>query len=97
VRAPPDRDPGPRLAGRDDIDQEYETDMGVPKRKVAHARQMDRRSHHALTLPRLEACPHCHEPKLPHRVCPNCGWYRGRLAVEPKPAGGGAGSEEAAS
>ncbi len=70
--------------------------MGVPKRKVAHARQMDRRSHHALTLPRLEACPHCHEPKLPHRVCPNCGWYRGRLAVEPK-AAGGSSSEEAAS
>jgi large subunit ribosomal protein L32 len=96
VRAPP-TEPGPRPAGRDDTDQEYETDMGVPKRKVAHARQMDRRSHHALTLPRLEACPHCHEPKLPHRVCPNCGWYRGRLAVEPKPAGGSAGSEEAAS
>jgi len=69
--------------------------MGVPKRKVAHARQMDRRSHHALTLPRLEACPHCHEPKLPHRVCPNCGWYRGRLAVEPKAARGS--NEEAAS
>ena len=62
--------------------------MGVPKRKVAHARQMDRRSHHALTLPRLEQCPHCRESKLPHRVCPNCGWYRGRLAVQPKPAAG---------
>jgi ribosomal protein L32 len=22
--------------------------------------------------------------KLPHHVCPNCGWYQGRLAIEPK-------------
>ena len=28
--------------------------MGVPKRRVSHARQGDRRSHEALTLPRLE-------------------------------------------
>lgn len=23
-------------------------------------------------------CPRCHEPKLPHRVCKNCGFYNGR-------------------
>jgi large subunit ribosomal protein L32 len=70
--------------------------MGVPKRKVAHARQMDRRSHLALTLPTLVECPHCHEPKLPHRVCPACGWYGGRLAVEPRPAKGSSAGEESA-
>src|SRR5205823_4549233 len=26
----------------------------------------------------LSGCPHCHEPKAPHRVCANCGYYRGR-------------------
>jgi len=61
--------------------------MGVPKRKVSHARQGERRSHLAIATPRLEACPHCHQPKRPHHVCPNCGWYKGRLAVELKPAG----------
>ena len=25
-------------------------------------------------------CPQCHEPKAPHRVCTNCGYYRGRQA-----------------
>ena len=42
--------------------------MGVPKRRVSHARQGDRRAHLALTLPQLEECPHCHQPKRAHRV-----------------------------
>jgi large subunit ribosomal protein L32 len=70
--------------------------MGVPKRKVAHARQGDRRSHLALTLPKLVECPHCHQPKLQHRVCPACGWYNGRQAVALKPAGGSPAGEEPA-
>ncbi|TET52525.1 MAG: 50S ribosomal protein L32, partial [Actinobacteria bacterium] len=27
-------------------------------------------------------CPQCHEMKLPHHVCPNCGYYKGKQAVE---------------
>lgn len=61
--------------------------MGVPKRKVSRARQGERRSHLALSLPKLEECPHCHQPKRSHHACPNCGWYKGRPAVETKPAG----------
>jgi large subunit ribosomal protein L32 len=56
--------------------------MGVPKRKVSHARQGDRRSHLALRPPRLVECSHCHAPRLPHHACPSCGYYRGRPAVE---------------
>jgi large subunit ribosomal protein L32 len=58
--------------------------MGVPKRRVSHARQGERRSHFALELPKLEECPHCHEPKRPHHACPNCGYYGGRQVFEPK-------------
>jgi large subunit ribosomal protein L32 len=58
--------------------------MGVPKRRVAHARQGERRAHLAITLPELVECPHCHEQKLPHRVCQNCGFYQGRQAIELK-------------
>ena len=58
--------------------------MGVPKRRVSHARQGERRSHLAAGLPRLEECPHCHETKRAHNVCPNCGYYDGRLAIELK-------------
>ena len=27
------------------------------------------------------SCPQCHEPKLPHRVCPDCGYYKGKEVV----------------
>ena len=58
--------------------------MGVPKRKVSKARQGERRAHLAISAPALVECDHCHEPKLPHHVCPNCGWYQGRQAIELK-------------
>jgi large subunit ribosomal protein L32 len=58
--------------------------MGVPKRRVSHARQGERRAHLAITAPVLEECPHCHEPKQPHHACPNCGYYRGRQVLELK-------------
>jgi large subunit ribosomal protein L32 len=58
--------------------------MGVPKRRVSHARQGDRRAHHALTLPVLEACSHCQQPKQIHNACPVCGYYNGRPTVEIK-------------
>ncbi len=58
--------------------------MGVPKRRVSHARQGDRRSHLALSLPRLEECPHCHAQKQPHHACRECGYYKGRQAIELK-------------
>jgi large subunit ribosomal protein L32 len=58
--------------------------MGVPKRRVSHARQGDRRSHHALRVPILEECSHCHERKQIHHACRNCGYYGDREAVRIK-------------
>ena len=58
--------------------------MGVPKRRVSHARQGDRRAHHALTHPQLEERPHCPAQKRAHHACDNCGWYNGREAVRMK-------------
>ncbi len=42
----------------------------------------NRRSHHALKVARFVACPKCSAKHLMHRVCPNCGTYRGRLVVD---------------
>jgi len=58
--------------------------MALPKKKTAKARQGKRRSHLKLTLPALDICPQCQSPKLAHHVCPTCGSYNNRQAVEVK-------------
>lgn len=56
--------------------------MAVPKRKTSKSRRDSRRAHHKLAVPNTAECPQCHQPKLPHHACPNCGYYRGRPAIE---------------
>lgn len=56
--------------------------MAVPKRKISKSRRDKRRSHWKASAPNLSICPQCHEPKLPHRMCPSCGTYRGRTVEE---------------
>jgi large subunit ribosomal protein L32 len=55
--------------------------MAVPKRKMSKSRRDKRRANWKLTVPGLVKCPQCHELKLPHRVCPTCGFYKGRQIV----------------
>lgn len=56
--------------------------MPVPKRKTSRTVRDQRRSHDALVAPSLSVCPQCHQPKPPHRVCPSCGYYKGKEVVE---------------
>lgn len=60
--------------------------MAVPKQKQSHSRTNKRRSTHKISPPGTHSCPHCHEPKLPHRVCRSCGHYGGREVVAQTPA-----------
>jgi large subunit ribosomal protein L32 len=55
--------------------------MAVPKRRTSHARQGNRRSHDALPRVAGARCQRCQQACMPHRICPNCGWYRGRRDV----------------
>ena len=56
--------------------------MAVPKRRTSKAKRDKRRSHDSLAPQSRSVCPQCGGPKLPHRVCPTCGSYRGRTVVE---------------
>jgi len=60
--------------------------MPNPKRKHSRTRGRKRRAHDALRAPQLVPCRQCHTPKLPHRVCHNCGHYAGREVVKAKEA-----------
>ena len=54
----------------------------LPKRKVSPGRRDRRRAHDALKARNVVVCPNCGEPRLPHRVCSNCGHYQGREVIE---------------
>lgn len=55
--------------------------MALPKGKISKARKHSRQANWKLTLPGIVECPQCHEMKLAHRVCKNCGYYNGKQVV----------------
>jgi large subunit ribosomal protein L32 len=68
--------------------------MAVPKKKQSHSRTAKRRAQHKISAPALNACPQCHSPRRPHRVCPVCGFYAGREVVGAPPAPAGDAAHE---
>ena len=57
--------------------------MAVPKKRKSKAKTRSRRSHNDRMVPtQLQRCDHCFAPKLPHRVCPECGKYREEQVIE---------------
>ena len=59
--------------------------MPNPKHKHSRERRDKRRTQKLrITPPGMSVCPQCHEPKQPHRVCPKCGYYKGREVIAVK-------------
>ena len=56
--------------------------MAHPKRKQSKSRRDKRRTHVKAKMPTVTLCSNCGAPKQPHRVCPECGYYRGMVAIE---------------
>jgi len=55
--------------------------MAVPKQHTTKSRRNRKRMHIFLSAKKLITCPHCGKLKLPHTVCPNCGYYKGAEVV----------------
>jgi large subunit ribosomal protein L32 len=53
-----------------------------PKRKISKGRRDRRRAHDSLTAPSLVQCSNCGEMRLSHTICPSCGHYQGRQALQ---------------
>jgi len=69
--------------------------MAVPKKRTSSQRRDKRRATHRVSAVRLNRCPQCHSPRLPHRVCPTCGTYAGREVIKQEiPELGGAAEPE---
>ena len=55
--------------------------MAVPKRRQSNARTGTRRAHDAKKPKQLHYCPQCSTAVPSHVICPNCGYYMGRVVV----------------
>ncbi|WP_154028121.1 50S ribosomal protein L32 [Olsenella uli] len=56
--------------------------MAVPKQKKGRGATHSRRSANSkLATPSRSTCPQCGAVKLPHRVCPSCGYYKDRQVI----------------
>ena len=57
--------------------------MAVPKKKTSKSRSRRRKSiNMALRLPSLVQCGNCGNRTLLHRICPKCGFYRGKQILK---------------
>jgi large subunit ribosomal protein L32 len=58
--------------------------MAVPKRRHSSTRGKKRRTHWKIATRDISNCAHCGQPKLPHRACASCGYYKGEEVTTPK-------------
>ena len=56
--------------------------MPNPKRRHSNTRTRKRRTHDVMTVMATSACKNCQAPIRSHRVCPKCGYYKGRQVVQ---------------
>ena len=56
--------------------------MAHPKHKISKTRRDKRRTHYKAVAPTVALCSNCGAPVLFHRVCSECGYYKGKLAIE---------------
>lgn len=55
--------------------------MPNPKRQHSVTRQRKRRTHYKITMGSLVPCSNCKKPVLTHRICPFCGFYKGKPVI----------------
>ncbi|KKS84509.1 MAG: 50S ribosomal protein L32 [Candidatus Gottesmanbacteria bacterium GW2011_GWA1_43_11] len=53
----------------------------LPKRRHSSARQAQRTRALKIALPTLVTCSNCGSLRVPHRVCPACGFYAGKAVI----------------
>ena len=60
--------------------------MAHPKRRQGKTRTAKRRTHAKAVAPTMAICPICGAWHIYHTVCGECGYYRGKLAIEKEAA-----------
>ena len=55
--------------------------MPQPKSKISRSRRGMRRAHSAIERPSEANCSNCNAIIVSHRVCPECGYYKGKEVI----------------
>ena len=55
--------------------------FAVPFRKTSKTRKRMRRTHYKISANGTTKCPKCGATIRPHRVCKECGFYKGKEVV----------------
>jgi large subunit ribosomal protein L32 len=58
--------------------------MPHPKKRKTKSSNRKGRAHLALKTKKLNVCPKCGKPKLPHHACAFCGTYKGEQIIKIK-------------
>lgn len=58
--------------------------MPNPKHRHSRTRRDKRRTHDKAIAPTVAKCSNCGTTVQYHRVCPECGYYKGKLTIEKK-------------
>lgn len=58
--------------------------MAVPFRRVSKTRGRKRRTHYKIAESTVTTCPKCGASIKPHRVCTECGFYKGKEVITKK-------------
>lgn len=56
--------------------------MAHPKRRSSKTRKLKRRTHYKLEQPTIVICSNCGSSVRYHRVCNECGFYKGNQVIE---------------
>jgi len=56
--------------------------MAVPARKMSKTSSRMRRTHYKINEKQTTTCPKCGATIKPHRVCKECGTYKGKEVIK---------------
>ena len=58
--------------------------MALQPNRHSRSRRDKSRTHYKYIPLQTILCPNCQQSTLPHRVCVNCGYYKGQQVIQAK-------------
>ncbi|MDI6778519.1 MAG: 50S ribosomal protein L32 [Patescibacteria group bacterium] len=56
--------------------------MSVPKQRHTKGRRNRRRANIKIVSKKFVSCSHCSKEIMKHKICPYCGYYKGKEVID---------------